>query len=120
MRNIRKDIERLYDCKADVYEFSKFKNPDTRITEDREVLKHENIACRISRIKTSQLNKDNKIPTTEFTSKLFCSNEIEIKEGSKIVISKNHKKISFISGVSMSYSYHQEVPLKLLKKAGEV
>lgn len=120
MRNVRKDLERLYDCTANIYEFSKVKNPDTRITEDVEVLKFENIACRISRVKTSDLRKESNIPTTEFTTRLFCSNEIDIKEGSKVVVSKQGKEITFISGVSMLYSYHQEVALKLFKKEGEV
>lgn len=120
MRNIRKDIEQLYDCTADVYEFSKAKNPLTRITEDKEVLMYKNIPCRISRIKASNLNKENSVPTTEFIVKLFCSKDIDIREGSKVLVFKDGKELEYISGVSMSYSYHQEIPLRQYKKAGEV
>jgi hypothetical protein len=114
----RKSIEKLYDDTCNIYESGLRKDPKTKITKPAsDILVAENQQCRISFktiSPTSQTESNNK---TSQEIKLFIAPELLIKEGSKIVITRNGRTTEYKnSGTPAIYSTHQEIILTLVKE----
>lgn len=114
----RKTIEKLYDDTCNIYENGLRKDPKTKITKptaDNLVVKNQQ--CRISFktiSPTNQTESNNKISQE---IKLFIAPELLIKEGSKIVITRNGRTTEYKnSGTPAIYSTHQEIILTLVKE----
>lgn len=114
----RKSIEKLYGDTCNIYESGLRKDPKTKITKPAsDILVAENQQCRISFktiSPTSQTESNNK---TSQEIKLFIAPELLIKEGSKIVITRNGRTTEYKnSGTPAIYSTHQEIILTLVKE----
>lgn len=114
----RKSIEKLYDDTCNIYESGLRKDSKTGITKptaDNLVVKNQQ--CRISFktiSPTNQTESNNKISQE---IKLFIAPELLIKEGSKIVITRNGRTTEYKnSGTPAIYSTHQEIILILVKE----
>lgn len=81
-----------------------------------EVVVAENIPCRVSySSKNSAKNGDEAYSTTQ-TTKLFIAPDIEIKAGSKILVTQNNVIKEYASsGESAIYSGHQEIVIEKFK-----
>jgi phage protein len=107
-----RNLKKLWRDTCSIYNFEKVKDPKTKTTEFKEVLVQENIPCRISFQNISATSETNSIAVTNQVIKLFLSNEIEIKENSKIIVTRNGiAKTYKASGIPAIYSVHQEVIL---------
>lgn len=107
-----RNLKKLWRDTCNIYNFEKVKDSKTKTTEFKPVLVKGNIPCRISFQNISATSETNSIAVTSQVVKLFLSNEIEIKENSKIVVVRNGiSKTYKASGIPAIYSVHQEVIL---------
>ena len=107
-----RNLQKLWRDTCSIYNFEKVKNPKTKTTEFKEILVQENIPCRISFQNISSTSETPSIAITNQVIKLFLSNKEEIKENSKIVVTRNGiSKTYKASGIPAIYSVHQEVIL---------
>ena len=90
-----RNLQKLWRDTCSIYNFEKVKDPKTKTTEFKEILVQENIPCRISFQNISSTSETPSIAITNQVIKLFLSNKVEIKENSKIVVTRN--------GVSKTY-----------------
>ena len=107
-----RNLQKLWRDTCSIYNFEKVKDPKTKTTEFKEILVQENIPCRISFQNISSTTETPSIAVTNQVIKLFLSNKVEIKENSKIVVTRNGiPKTYKASGIPAIYSIHQEVIL---------
>lgn len=107
-----RNLQKLWRDTCSIYNFEKVKDPKTKTTEFKEILVQENIPCRISFQNISSTSETPSIAITNQVIKLFLSNKVEIKENSKIVVTRNGiSKTYKASGIPAIYSAHQEVIL---------
>lgn len=113
---MRKQLEKMYFGKCDVYEYVKIKNEQTKITSHKEKLVYSNIPCRLSYGK-SPANTINDGAELAQTIKLFMAPDIVINAGSKIVVTQNNRTEAYSnSGKSKVYNSHQEIELEIFKE----
>lgn len=107
-----RNLQKLWRDTCSIYNFEKVKDPKTKTTEFKEILVQENIPCRISFQNISSTSETPSIAITNQVIKLFLSNKVEIKENSKIVVTRNGVSKTYeASGIPAIYSVHQEVIL---------
>ena len=112
-----RNLQKLWRDTCSIYNFEKVKDPKTKTTEFKEILVQENIPCRISFQNISSTSETPSIAITNQDIKLFLSNNVEIKENSKIVVTRNGiSKTYKASGIPAIYSVHQEVILVIDNK----
>ncbi|HBF4080029.1 TPA: hypothetical protein KOT11_000339 [Clostridioides difficile] len=116
MDKTRKAIEMLYRDKCTIVEYQPVKDPVTKRTNNKEVIVLENQPCKLS-YKNIVSATDGKVAKLEQTIKLFISSDVEIKSGSKLIITNqnNITKEYVRSGESAIYPNHQEIVLELLE-----
>ncbi len=105
----------LYTGSCDVIEKVELKK-DSGATGFSEMVVAENVPCRVSySSKTSAKNSDGAYQTTQ-TTKLFIAPDVDIKIGSKIVVTQNGVITEYgASGEKSTYSGHQEIVLNKLE-----
>lgn len=112
----RKAIETTYTDTCTVYGFEKAKK--SGITEEKKVIRHENIKCALSQKNlktTAQTEPANHI---SYDAKLFAAPELDISPGSHIEVSRMGHVFKFISsGEPFLYPTHQEIMLLRQGKA---
>ena len=93
------------------------KDEITKRTEFEEVIIHQDIPCRLSFSSKNTTNEiDNGFDVTQ-QIKVFCAPELNIKPGSKLIITQNNVTNEYVhSGKSATYSAHQEISLELFKE----
>lgn len=112
-----RNLQKLWRDTCSIYNFEKVKDPKTKTTEFKEILVQENIPCRISFQNISSTSETPSIAITNQDIKLFLSNNVEIKENSKIVVTRNGiSKTYKASGIPAIYSVHQEIILVIDNK----
>lgn len=114
----RKSIEELYNDTCNIYESGYVKDQETGITKPTDdILVVANQQCRISFKTISPTNQTENNNKTSQEIKLFIAPELLIKEGSKIVITRNGRTTEYKnSGTPAIYSTHQEIILTLVKE----
>lgn len=116
MNVARKAIESLYKGSCTIKEYQDVKNPVTHITKKQEVTVLENQPCRLSYSKIASTTQTNAPATVVQTIKLFIAPEIDVKPGSKLVVTQNGRTVEYSrSGEPAVYSNHQEILLELFK-----
>jgi hypothetical protein len=110
---VRKDIEKLYFDTCNIYEYRNVVNRDDYTTNMEEVLVHENVPCKLSYISTAH-TRDGLSDTQYQITKLFINPDIEIKSGSKIVVTRTGVSTVYKnSGAPARHINHQEIDLLL-------
>lgn len=113
----RKAIEMLYRDKCTIVEYQPIKDPITKRTNNKEVVVLENQPCKLS-YKNITSTEQGKVARIVQTIKLFISPDIEVKAGSKLIITnQNNVTKGYVrSGESTIYPNHQEIILELFKE----
>lgn len=112
MNKVRKAIESQYKGKCDVYECRDVTDEVTKITSQQEVLVYKNWPCKLSYEKITATNQSTGAAEVSLSTKLFISPDIEIKAGSKIVVTQNGVTTAFSnSGMAGRFTNHQEIML---------
>lgn len=113
----RKSIEKMYFDTCDIYEYISYKDPITKQTKHREDIVHENIPCKLSFKTITSTTINDGVGKIGQAAKLFINPDIEIKSGSKIVITRNNKIKEYKnSGEPAIFANHQEIILELFEK----
>lgn len=119
---LKKDIERLYTCRCNVYEKEEYVN-EAGITRHREALVLKDIPCRISYSTGMLFNKlnsgkeDKDAVKKPLFVKIFTSPDILIRPGSKIAVTNEKGEHTFWhSGERAEYSSHNEVLVEIFKE----
>lgn len=110
----RRAIERLYKGVCTIKEFQSVKDPITHITSKKEVVVLENQPCKLSFEKQTAASNTSVQAIIAQSTKLFVAPEIEIKPGSKIIVTQNSRTTEYSrSGEPAVYTNHQEIMLEL-------
>ena len=114
----RKDIERLYVDTCTIIEYCSTVNPVTHITSpNQEVIAYENVPCKVShkdRILYPAASGD--VPSINLMSKLIISPDIQVKPGSKIIVTRNGVSTAYkCSSAPARHFTHQEIIIDLLE-----
>lgn len=113
----RKALELLYDGLCDVIEHKKTKKADGS-TGFSEVVVLEKQPCRLSfkTIYNTEI-QNNSAALTKQAVTLFVAPELNIRAGSKVVVTQNDISTAYkSSGTPAAYSTHQEIPLELFER----
>jgi len=115
MKNI---IESLYTGICDIYEYQKDTDPVSKITKNIETEVCINKKCRVSYKTISSSEQTDTTDNISQVIKLFIDPNLNVKPGSKIIVTQNGRSTSYISsGQPAIYTNHQEIILKLDVKA---
>lgn len=116
----RQAQERFYDSICNIVEYNQEKNKQTKITSTYEFFVCQNQPCRISFSSLTNANQTNTTANISQTIKLFIAPEINIKPGSKIIVTQAWKNgrinIYRCSGQVANYYTHQEIKLELYEE----
>lgn len=109
-------VETLYFDKATIIEYQHVFDPEDGSTGVREVVLCEDQPCKISH-EESRYNYDNAASDgAVLASKLFITPDIEIKSGSKIIVTRNGVVTVYKnSSEPARYMNHQEIKIELWK-----
>lgn len=114
MRMHRRIMEDTYTDTCDVVEHQKTKVNGVAKFGDVTVLK--NIPCRLSYSSAPTANQTESSADIVQTTKLFISPDVEIKSGSKILVTRDGHTMAFKnSGVPSLYPTHNEIMLETFK-----
>lgn len=110
---VRKNpLEILYTDRCDIYNWESVKDPISKVTEHKKVLRYENIPCRVSFKNITSVNQTTYEPVISQVVKLFLSKDIDVSAGSEIVVYRDDKSFLYkCSGLPAVYSNHQEIIL---------
>ncbi|MDO4301551.1 MAG: hypothetical protein Q4D26_09210 [Clostridia bacterium] len=105
--------EKLYTGKCDIFEY---KSNTKGLIKYQETKVFENIPCRIS-YKNNSSSKENEVANSaEQAIVFFVAPDIDIKPGSKIIVTQNGRTVEYkSSGEPAVYQTHQEIRLELFK-----
>lgn len=113
----RKALEFLYVGRCTVIERQNVKDPITQITKQEEVPVLENQPCRLSFDRIASTNQTDTVGIVAQSTKLFIAPELDIKAGSKIVVTQRGRTTEYTrSGEPAIYSSHQEIQLELFER----
>lgn len=113
----RKAVESHYTGSCSIYEYERVTDEKTKLTKNQEVLKLENQLCRLSYSGSPVAVASNNATSRAQEVKMFLAPEIEVKAGSKIVVTQNGVTAAYCkSGEPAIYSSHQEIRLELFKE----
>lgn len=108
----RKALESTYEGRATVVEYQKIKD-EYGLTSFQEVTVLEDQPCKLS-FETLTSNSGDPVATISQGVKLFLSPDVEIKAGSKIIVTQHGRTTEYSnSGVPAVYPTHQEIMLTL-------
>lgn len=112
----KKAIESLYEHTCTVIEYVKVKDPITKLTGMKEIPTLENQPCKLSFSSAKSTQQTESANEVSQVIKLFIEPNIDIKEGSKLIINHNGKVSQYKnSGVPSVFPTHQEIVLELFK-----
>lgn len=113
---VRKAFEKMYIGKCTVYEHQKVTKPD-HSTGLEEVKVLQDQPCKLSFKTITHSKESDSINSISQVIKIFLSPQIEIKPGSKLVITQNGVTTSYKnSGQPAIYMTHQEIALELFEE----
>ncbi|MCD8089343.1 MAG: hypothetical protein LUD81_01730 [Clostridiales bacterium] len=114
MKNISAEASSLYEGSFSAYEFITETDDETGIVS---TVKTEYISakpCRLSYELISENRQSRFLGYKSQSAKLFCSPDIEVKDGSEIAVVQNGRTEEYISsGAAAVYTGHQEINLKI-------
>lgn len=110
-------IEQTYDGTCSIYSMQDIKDPETKITEHKEVTLLEDVPCHLSF--SGAVTAEGTGTSTDIKQeiKLFLAPEVPVPPGSRIEVTQHGATESYSrSGKPSVYSSHQEILLELWKE----
>lgn len=113
----REAIEALYyEGTCSIVEYQDVTNPTTKITRQEAVTVATNIPCKLSFEKLNAVVQTDTAAAMAQGVKLFVAPDVEVKSGSKIVVSWMGETLEYsCSGQPAIYPTHKEIMLELFK-----
>lgn len=113
----KKAIESTYEGVCDIVEYGSVRDKKSKITRQEEITVLQNQPCKLSFEKIAASVQTDTGAAVSQGVKLFIAPEIEVKCGSKIVVTQNGVTNAYsASGQPAVYSSHQEIMLELWKE----
>lgn len=113
----RRAIEATYDGTCRIYGMRSVKDPVTKVTRQKEVILHEEAACRLSYSSTAPAAGSGTVTSVIQTIKLFLAPEPAIPPGCRIEVTQQGRTESYVqSGKAAVHPSHQEILLELWKE----
>lgn len=113
---VRDAIETTYIGLCDVIEYVKSKNQKTKQNEYTEKVIYAKKKCRLSFETIKNTNQTETTNNATQIVKLFIAPELQIKKGSKIIVTQNNRTMEYKnSGEPAVYITHQEIVLDLFE-----
>ncbi len=116
MKYVRRAIEDTYIGNCDVVEYRKTRNEENKQNKYSEEVVLSNKKCRLS---FETINNTNQTSTTNNAIqivKLFIAPELNIKKGSKIIVTQNNRTTAYKNSSQPAiYETHQEIVLDLFE-----
>lgn len=110
-------IEQTYDGTCNIYSVQDIKDPETKITEHKEVILQGDIPCHMSFAGTGTAEGTGTSTDIKQEIKLFLAPEVLVPPGSRIEVTQNGVTESYSrSGKAAVYYSHQEILLELWKE----
>lgn len=115
-RAARKAIESAYLGTCSIIEYKDVVDEETKLTKQREVPVLESQACKLSFEKIEAVAHVGAASSIVQGVKLFLAPEIEVLEGSKIVVKQDKRThVYAYSGKAAVYATHQEIALRVFE-----
>lgn len=112
----RRAVESRYEGVCHIYEMKGQKDPETKVTKQKEVPVQEGLSCNLSFSSVVPALKQENGYKEEQKVKLFLAPEIEVKTGAKIVVTQNGTTGTYQrSGLPAVYESHQEILMEAWK-----
>lgn len=116
IKQARKAFESLYDSTCSIMEYRQKKDPVTKKTASKEVTVYLDKPCRLSYSSNKKADQTEVANSVTQIIKVFIAPELDIKTGSKLVVTKRGKTVEYKnSGEPAIYDTHQEIVLELFK-----
>lgn len=113
----KKVLEQTYDGKCTITNMESVKDEETKITSKKPVVVCENQPCKLSVQSSPAAGNEGTAAKVVQSIKLFLSPDLEIKAGSRIVVTQNGITAEYKrSGVPTVYASHQEIELEIAKE----
>lgn len=113
----KKAIEQLYEDRCTVIQYQSVRDEQTKQTHKQEVVVLTEEACKLSFRSVSKTQDTNNVSEVRQEIKLFLAPHIEIKAGSKILVTRNGNTTAYrSSGVPNMFFTHQEIALELFER----
>lgn len=110
-------IEQTYDGICNIYGMQDIKDPETKITEHKEVTLQGDVPCHLSFTWTGTAEGTGMSTDIKQEIKLFLAPDILVSPGSRIEVTQHGVTVSYSrSGKPAVYSSHQEILLELWKE----
>lgn len=114
--DVRETIESTYIGICDVIEHKKIKNEKNK---QNEYIEETTLTKQICRLSFETISNTNQTSTTNNATqivKLFIAPELNIKKGSKIIVTQNNRTTEYTNSSEPAiYKTHQEIILQLFK-----
>lgn len=111
----KKAIENQYRGVCSITEYQSYKK-ENKSTGYQEVIVLEHQPCKLSYSSIKNANSTDTATSLTQVIKLFISPDIEVKPGSKIIITQDNRTTEYKnSGMPAIYRTHQEIVLELFK-----
>ena len=110
----RAAIESLYFDRATIIEYQHVVDPEDGSTNVEEVVVHDSVPCKVNHVLTGHTTDRDAGDDAILVSKLFMSPDIQIKAGSKIIVTRNGVSTLYKnSGEPARCMNHQEIKIEL-------
>ena len=109
-------LESTYFDKCTIKRKEKIKNPNTGVTETKEMIVVEDVKCALSKKDIQTMNVDG-IGNLAFSHLLFLNPNIDIQEGDTIEVTTMGKISIYLASKPFFYSSHSETLLSYKERA---
>lgn len=110
-------IEQTYDGACNIYGMQDIKDPETKITEHKEVTLQGDVPCHLSFSSTATAEGTGTSTDVKQEIRLFLAPEIPVPPGSRIEVTQHGTTENYSrSGKPAVYSSHKEILLELWKE----
>ena len=109
-------LESTYFDRCTIKRKEKIKNPDTGVTEAKEVIIEENIKCALSKMDIQTMTSDG-VGNLAFSHLLFLNPNINLQEGDIVEVASMGKISNYLASKPFCYSSHSETLLSYKERA---
>ena len=103
-------LESTYFDKCTIKRKEKIKNPNTGVTETKEVIIAEDVKCALSKKDIQTMSVDG-VGALAFSHLLFLNPNINLQEGDTVEVTRMGKKSIYLASKPFYYSSHSETLL---------
>ena len=109
-------LESTYFDRCTIKRKEKIKNPNTGVTETKEIIIEEDVKCALSKKDIQTMNSDG-IGTLAFSHLLFLNPNINLQEGDIVEVVSMGKISIYLASKPFYYSSHSETLLSYKERA---